>query len=343
MKISQSIAPAAGNAMQNRGSFSTLIGTPNYQRMLETAIADPKKRSTFVSSLISAVATVPKLKDCTPDSIISAALPFVAFDFQFGVGCAYVVPYGDKATFIMGAKGYRQLAMRSGQYRKLDTIEVRQGEFLGRNEETGEPEFRFIRDDDERENLPIVGYLAYFELLTGFKASVYWSKERVMKHAKRYSQSFDPNLYRKYQVYLETGEGITKDELRYCSSPWISSFDQMAAKTVLKNLLSTKGVLSVDLVKAFDAENDRGSIENAAMFNAPEAVPEAAVKPTEEVGDTNPHTTADTNPSDEKFVSADEDGVVIAEEPKKRGRKPKADAGANTDAMDALFFNGEEA
>lgn len=319
MKISQSIATTTSNAMQNRGSFSSVIGSPNYQRMLETAIADPKKRSTFVSSLISAVATVPKLKDCTPDSIISAALPFVSFDFQFGVGAAYMVPYGDKATFIMGAKGYRQLAMRSGQYKKLDTIEVRQGEFLGRDEETGEPEFRFIRDDDAREDLPVVGYLAYFELLTGFKASVYWSTERVIKHAKRYSQSFDPELYKKYLVYLETGEGLTKDELRACSSPWISSFGEMAQKTVLKYLLSKKGILSVELVKAFEAENDRGSIENPAMFNAPEETPAAAEKPIEPVGET-----------------------PAQEEPKKRGRKPKEAPGANEEAMDALFFEGQE-
>jgi len=332
MKINQSIAPTAGTSMQNKGSFSALIGTPNYQKLLETAIADPKKRSTFVSSLISAVATVPKLKDCTPDSIISAALPFVSFDFQFGVGCAYVVPYGDKATFIMGAKGYRQLAMRSGMYKKLDTIEVRQGEFLGRDEETGEPEFKFIRNDEEREEFPIIGYLAYFELLTGFKASVYWSKERVMKHAKRYSRSFSPELYKKYLVYLETGEGLTHDELRDCSSPWISNFDEMAAKTILKQLLSKKGVLSVELVKAFEAENDKGAIESTQMFDAPAPTSETPVTPTEPVGKTPVPTT-------------DEDGVVIeepVEQPKKRGRKPKAASGANEDAMDALFFDGQE-
>lgn len=326
MKISQTLAPQSAVSMQQRGSFSAVIGSPNYQRMLETAISDPKRRSTFVSSLISAVATVPKLKDCTPDSIISAALPFVAFDFQFGVGAAYMVPYGDKATFIMGAKGYRQLAMRSGQYKKLDTIEVRQGEFLGRDEETGEPEFRFIRDDDAREDLPVVGYLAYFELLTGFKASVYWSTERVIKHAKRYSQSFDPELYKKYLVYLETGEGLTKDELRMCSSPWISSFGQMAQKTVLKNLLSVKGILSVELVKAFEAENDRGAIENADMFNASEPVQETPVKPVEET---------EPVPAEPEVVSE-----PVPEETKKRGRKPK---GADADAMDALFFEGQEA
>ena len=108
MKINQSLAPNGANAMQKGGSFSSIIGTPNYQNMLATAIADPKRRTNFVSSLISAVSTNPNLKKCEPDSIISAALPFVSFDFSFGTGCAYIVPYGTKAQFQMGAKGYRQ-------------------------------------------------------------------------------------------------------------------------------------------------------------------------------------------------------------------------------------------
>ena len=326
MKISQTLAPQSAGSMQQRGSFSAVIGSPNYQRMLETAISDPKRRSTFVSSLISAVNTQPLLKNCTPDSIIAAALPFVSFDFKFGVGWAYIIPYGDKAQFQMGAKGYLQLAMRSGQYKELDTIEVRQGEFRGRDESTGKPKFLFITDDDAREDLPIIGYLAYFELLNGFKGSVYWPKERVMKHARRYSRAFDPSLFKKYETYEQTGEGLTKDELRMCSSPWYSNFDEMAEKTVLKQLLSKKGVLSVELVKAFEAENDRGSIENTDMFNAPEPVQEVPVKPVEE---------PEPVPVESEVVSE-----PVQEESKKRGRKPK---GADADAMDALFFEGQEA
>lgn len=335
MKINQSLAPQNG-AMQQRGGFSQIIGSPNYQRMLETAISDPKRRSTFVSSLISAVATVPKLKDCTTDSIISAALPFVSFDFQFGVGLAYIIPYGDKARFQMGAKGYRQLAMRSGQYRDLDTIEVRQGEFLGRDESNGKPLFRFITDEDVREELPIIGYLAYFELLSGFKASVYFSKEKMIKWANRYSEAFDVELDHKYKVYLETGEGLTKEELRACSSPWYSNFDGMAEKTVLKQLLSKKGILSVELVNAFEAENDRGSIDNGPMFNSAEPVREAPVS-------------ARKPEPDPAQVPVNEDGEIPAQQepeqeepteaPKKRGRKPK---GANEETMDALFFDGQE-
>lgn len=342
MKVTQSLAPNGANAMQKGGSFSSIIGNPNYQNLLATAIADPKRRTNFVSSLISAVSTNPNLKMCEPDSIISAALPFVSFDFSFGTGCAYIVPYGTRAQFQMGAKGYRQLAMRSGQYRDLDTIEVREGEFIGRDETTGKPKFKFITDEDERESKPIIGYLAYFELLNGFKANVYFSKEKMIKWANRYSQSFNAELFHKYEVYLETGEGLTKDELRACSSPWFERFDSMAEKTVLRQLLSRKAILSTELQNAINADNDGGSIEqDAPLFNAP--VPTPAPEPKE----------AEAAPVEAEVVPA----------PAKRGRKPKTPAveagpveddppiieeppvqeeGPSSEDIDSLFFDAED-
>ena len=338
MKVTQSLAPNGANAMQKGGSFSSIIGSPNYQNMLATAIADPKRRTNFVSSLISAVSTNPNLKMCEPDSIISAALPFVSFDFSFGTGCAYIVPYGTRAQFQMGAKGYRQLAMRSGQYRDLDTIEVREGEFIGRDETTGKPKFKFITDEDERESKPIIGYLAYFELLNGFKANVYFSKEKMIKWANRYSQSFNAELFHKYEVYLETGEGLTKDELRACSSPWFERFDSMAEKTVLKQLLSRKAILSTELQNAINADNDGGYIEqDAPLFNAPvpepkeaEAAPvEAEVVPVPAKRGRKPKT---------PVVEAEpvEEDPPIIEEP------PVQEEGPSSEDIDSLFFDAED-
>lgn len=305
MKINQSLAPNTGASLQ-KGTFSAIIGTPNYQNMLATAISDPKRRTNFVSSLISAVSTTPKLKECEPDSIISAALPFLSFDFSFGIGCAYIVPYGTKAQFQMGAKGYRQLAMRAGQYKDLDTIEVHEGEFIGRDESTGKPKFKFITDENERERKPIIGYLAYFELLNGFKANVYFSREKMIKWADRYSPSFSKELFHKYEVYLETGEGLTQDELRACSSSWYERFDAMAEKTVLKQLLSKKGILSTELQNAFKADNESGYIEqDAPMFNAQPAPVE--------------------KPENPVAVEPETSEVVDAPVQHKRGRKPKAE------------------
>ena len=332
MKINQSLAPNAGNGMQ-KGSFSALIGTPNYQNMLATAISDPKRRTNFVSSLISAVSTTPKLRECEPDSIISAALPFVSFDFSFGTGCAYIVPYGTKAQFQMGANGYRQLAMRSGQYKDLDTIEVREGEFQGRDESTGKPKFKFITDDEDRENRPIIGYLAYFELLNGFKASVYWPRDRVLKHAQRYSKSFDLDLFKKYEVYEQTGEGLTDTELKACSSPWFSNFDGMAEKTVLKQLLGKKGILSVELQNAFSADNDGGYIEQEApMFNAQ---PEPAEKPVT----VEPETGEVVEPTVQHKRGRKPKAEPVEEEPPMISEPPVVEPGPAAEDVASLFFD----
>lgn len=276
MKTSQNLPgmASANTNMKASGGFSQQIGSPNYQKMLQTAISDPKHRMRFTSSLIAAVSASPALKNCTTDSIITAALQFVPFDFSIGTGSAWIVPYGDKATFQIGAKGYRQLAMRSGMYKDLDTIEVREGEFLGRDEFTGKPKFRFIEDEGERESRPVIGYLAYFELLNGFKANVYFSKDKMLEHAHRFSQAFDKEMYKKYEVYQQTGEGMTQAELRSCSSPWYNDFGGMAEKTVLKQLLSKKGLLSTELVNAFAAEQKQEGADDGDMFYAPPATPD---------------------------------------------------------------------
>ena len=95
------------------------------------------------------------------------------------LGQYWLIPYKNNKTgitvcqFQLGVAGYKQLAMRSGQYLDIDAIEVREGEYKGRDKQTGKPVFEFFDDDDVRESLPIIGYLAYFELLNGFKKSGY--------------------------------------------------------------------------------------------------------------------------------------------------------------------------
>ena len=218
--------------------FSQVIAMPSYQTMLANAIQDPTRRQRFITTVISAVNATPELKNCTPDSIITAALQMESLGLQTGMGDAYLIPYGDKATFQLGARGYITLAMRSGAYEDIDTIEIREGEFKGRSKKNGRPMFEFIEDEEDRESRPIIGYLAYFTLLNGFYAQEYFSKEKVIQWAIRYSQSFDVDLYKRYVECQETGEIMSKDEQRLCRTPWISHFDGMAEKTVLKRLLS---------------------------------------------------------------------------------------------------------
>ena len=352
MKVNQSLAPNGANGMQKEG-LSKALANPNYQRMLETAIADPKERNTFVRDLMAAVNSNPNIKNCTPDSLIVSALQFSTYKFPFGLGYAYIIPYGQKAQFQMGAAGLLQLAMRSGQYKSIRTMEVHKGEFTGRNKETGEEEFNWITDEDARENAPIVGYLASFELLNGFKSSVYFSKEKMLKWANRYSQSFNIELYKKYEAYQQNGTGMTSEELRACSSPWYERFDSMAAKTVLRQLLK-RGVLSVELVNAFQAENEAGvAMDASQMFDAAPAPIE--VKPAEEiVPPPETHETVAIEYAPEEVVpveNADDDEPPIIDahtgevaqtvkQPTKKGRPRKAEK--TEDDMDSLFFGADE-
>ena len=265
MKVTnQSIAPTSGSAKK---PFSQILAMPSYQTMLANAIQDPTRRQRFITTVIAAVNSTPALKQCTPDSIITSALQMESLGLPYGMGDAYIIPYGEKATFQIGARGYITLAMRSGAYQDIDTIEIREGEFKGRDKRSGKPMFEFIEDDDVREDLPIIGYLAHFTLLNGFQAQEYFSKYKMLKWADRYSQAFDIELYNRYVTYQETGEGLTDKELRSCSSPWFEMFDEMAFKTVLKRLLSKRGILSVELVEAFKKDRSDGTTDGTLEMN----------------------------------------------------------------------------
>ena len=157
-----------------------------------------KNATRFVTSIISAVQANPTLQECTNQSILSAALQGEALNLPPSpqLGYFYMVPFNNKkkgckeAQFQLSAKGYKQLAMRSGQYRDIDVFYIREGEYLGRDKYTGKQKFEFIEDDDERESRPVIGYLAYFETLKGFRKQLYWTKTKMEKHADKYSQAF---------------------------------------------------------------------------------------------------------------------------------------------------------
>lgn len=216
-----------------------------------------KNATRFVTSIISAVQANPTLQECTNQSILSAALQGEALNLPPSpqLGYFYMVPFNNKkkgckeAQFQLSAKGYKQLAMRSGQYRDIDVFYIREGEYLGRDKYTGKQKFEFIEDDDERESRPVIGYLAYFETLNGFRKQLYWTKTKMEKHADKYSQAFSLEAARK----LEAGKIPEEDLWRY-SSFWYTSFDEMAEKTMIRQLLSKWGMLSTDMIQAYDAD-----------------------------------------------------------------------------------------
>ena len=227
-----------------------------------------KNATRFISSVISAVQTNPQLQECTNQSILSAALQGEALNLPPSpqLGYFWMVPYNNKkkgckeAQFQLSAKGYKQLAMRTGQYLDIDVLYIHEGEYLGRDKFTGKQKFEFIEDDDVRESTPIIGYLAYFEMLNGFKKQLYWTKSKMEKHADKYSQAFSLEAAKK----LAEGK-IPQSDLWKYSSYWYTSFDEMAEKTMIRQLLSKWGMLSTEMAQAYDADmaviNEDGSKE----------------------------------------------------------------------------------
>ena len=151
-----------------------------------------------------------------------------------------------KAQFVLGYKGYIQLALRSGHYADLDVMEIKEGEYLGKDPNTGKPRFKFVEDDDARETLPVIGYMAFFEYLNGFRKVIFWSKQKMMSHADTYSPAYSAETHKK----IMAGEIADKDMWKY-SSFWYKNFDDMAKKTMLRQLISRWGVMSTELQRAF--------------------------------------------------------------------------------------------
>lgn len=219
----------------------------------------------FISSIISATQTNPTLQQCTNQSIVSAALLGEALKLSPSpqLGHFYMVPFDVKtnqtdpntgkpiyvkqAQFQLGYKGYIQLAIRSGQYKKLNVMAIKEGEleyFDPLNEEIKIN--LMIEKWDEREALPTIGYYAFFELSNGFRKAIYWSKAQMESHALKYSPG--------YKKDKEKGWNYTF---------WSKDFDGMAYKTLLRQLISKWGIMSIEMQNAFEGDmaviNDDGS------------------------------------------------------------------------------------
>ena len=179
----------------------------------------------FISSILMIFNSNSKLRECSPNSILAAAGIAAALKLPInpGLGFAYIVPYKGQATFQMGTKGYIQLAMRSGLYRTLNSGAVREGQIADIDFVTGD----IIRG--EKISDEIVGYIAYMELVNGFRKSLYMTVKELKTHAEKYSMG--------YAYDMRSGRK---------SSVWSTNFDAMAKKTVLKKLLSNFGIISID-------------------------------------------------------------------------------------------------
>lgn len=202
-----------------------------------------KDSAVFITSVVNLSRGSDALQKCTPDSVWGSAMKAAALKLPIepSLGYAYVIPYGKEATFQLGYKGLIQLAIRSGQYRKIHATGVYQDEIEVYNPITGElkvknnPEEFKMRYDGKSQP---VGYYARLELHSGFIAEVYMTKRDVEAHGKRFSQTF-----------------------ANANSPWKKDFDAMGEKTVLKQLLGRYGILSIEMQRAFLAEEEIPNFE----------------------------------------------------------------------------------
>ena len=220
-----------------------------------------KNGTRFVSSIVSAVQSTPALQECTSPSIVNAALLGEALNLSPSpqLGQFYMVPFDNKkkgckeAQFQLGYKGYIQLAIRSGYYKKLNVLAIKEGELVRYDPLDEEVDVNLIDDDILREEAPTMGYFAMFEYENGFRKTLYWSKKKMLAHAEKYSFAFYKNGGAKSLELLEQGKIPEKDMWKY-SSFWFKDFDGMALKTMLLQLISKWGIMSIDLQNAIDKD-----------------------------------------------------------------------------------------
>lgn len=278
------------NLTPQKPKFSVAITTKSYQTLINNTLGDPQRARRFVSAITSAVAVNPALQECEAGSILAGALLGESLNLSPSpqLGQYYLVPFKSKAKydrqgnlispevikaqFVLGYKGYIQLALRSGAYADLDVMDIKQGEYLGKDPMTGKPRFSFIEDDDERDRLETIGYMAYFEYLNGFRKVVYWSREKMLSHADKYSPAFSAKAFQD----IQDGKIAEKDMWRY-SSFWYKNFDDMAKKTLLRHIISRWGVMSIEMQTAFERDSSVSEIgEKGDIVTAEEAEPEEA-------------------------------------------------------------------
>lgn len=218
-------------------ALKSLLATEAIRKQMKSLLGD--KAGHFMMAIVGVVEGTPQLQDCEPQSIINSAIASATLDLPIekNLGYAYIVPYKDKAQFQMGYKGYIQLALRSGQYKYINSIEIKEGELENYNLLTGEFNFKFIEDINQRLEAKTIGYASYIEFTNGFRNTLYMTKEQIENHAKKYSQSY--------------GYDLSKG---YSNSNWSKNFDSMALKTVLKLNLSKFGALSVNVQKALQID-----------------------------------------------------------------------------------------
>jgi len=244
-------------AKQQKVTIQSLVHNEEFVSKAQDILQDGTPQ--FMASVLTLANSNKLLGECDPIKLYNCCLMAAALKLPFNqnLGQAYIVPFKGEPQLQIGWKGFIQLAQRSGQFKRINCSDVREGEITDRDRLTGEVYFDWL-DDAEREKKQVIGYVAYFELLNGYQQTLYMSKAEVEAHAKKYSQTY------------KQGFGVWKD-----------NFDAMARKTLIKRILNQFAPLSVDMAKAM--EYDQADANGRYPDNADHVeIVDAEIGPSEE-------------------------------------------------------------
>ena len=234
---------SVGNSLVNRQQKTGLTAylTNDAVKNQINNVVGGKNGDRFIASIVSAVQVNSDLQECTNPSILSAALLGESLKLSPSpqLGQYYMVPFRNnkkgckEAQFQLGYKGYIQLAIRSGQYKKLNVLAIKEGELVRFDPLNEEIEVNLIDDEEVREEAKTIGYYAMFEYTNGFRKAMYWSKKKMEAHALKYSKGYAAK------------KGYTF---------WEKDFVGMAYKTMLRQLISKWGIMSIDMQNAMESD-----------------------------------------------------------------------------------------
>lgn len=278
---------------KQKPKFSVAMTTPKYQELINNTLKDPDRARRFVAAITSSVAVNPTLQECDAGTILAGALLGESLNLHPSpqLGHYYLVPFDvtlkdedgnvlyvtdeegnkvkdtkgkwikktvKKAQFLLGYKGLMQLAMRSGLLRKINVIEIKEGELRHFDPLNEEIKCYLIEDWNKRNAARTIGYYAFYELTNGFRKAMYWSREQMESHADTYSSAFSMDAYHK----LQEGKIPEKDMWKY-SSFWYKNFDDMAKKTMIRQLISKGGCpMSTEMIGAYEKDTKVITLEN---------------------------------------------------------------------------------
>lgn len=247
-------------AQGEKAKFTAVINSAGYKRLINMTLGDAKRSARFVTAITSAVTTNPALQECDAATIVSAGLLGETLNLSPSpqLGQYYLVPFKDRrnnrttAQFQLGYRGMLQLAQRSGEYKRINAMAVKEGELIRYDAFMDEIELQYIDDEEQRAQLPTIGYFAMFEYHNGFRKVLYWSRAKMEAHAEKYSMGYKAH------------KGYTF---------WEKDFDAMGVKTMLRQLLSKWGVMSLEMQRAYEADGGvisaSGEVE---LIDMPDAV-----------------------------------------------------------------------